>query len=134
MTFKDLKALRYHRREIEDIRERITRLQAAMEDGRKAMLDGMPHSGQQRDRMADYIVKLEGLYEQLLARWTDMETGIAAAMEWIDTLPPDEGEVMRLRYVQGLTWREVERRAGYAENNRTAYRIQRRALRKLPPE
>ena len=132
MTLKDLKALRYHRREIEDIRERMTRLRATIEDGRKAILTGMPHSAQQRDRMAEYIVKLETLREKLLSRWVDMETGIAAAMEWIDTLPPDEGEVMRLRYVQGLTWREVERKAGYAENGATAYRIQRRALRKLP--
>lgn len=130
MELQNLKQYRWRRQQVDTLQERIARLRAALE-GTTARATyeslGGGASGQ-TDKMAAQVAKLLELEAELQARVIDLETALQEVEAWLDRLPPDEARVLSLRYIEGLTWSQVERVAGYGVNRSTGFKIQRRAL------
>lgn len=108
MTKEDLincrkAALAMHsvKRRIRDLRESAGSVGGIRCDG-EPRSRGEPLSSQQR-----YVEALEQLseeYEETAANWARQAAAIERA---IRSLPPDLGELIRLRYVGGLKWEQV---------------------------
>lgn len=112
VTIKDLQACRDILGQIETIEERITRLRSQAEQLSRP-LTGMPGS-EAGDQLAAYAAKMDELERRLAGRRIALEEYRQACDVWIDTLPAQQARVMRLRYIVGLPWRQVAKRAGYS--------------------
>lgn len=130
MELSDLKQYRRRRQQVDTLQERIARLRAALEGTTaRPTYEAIEGGGSgQTDKMAAQVARLLQLEEELRARVIDLETALQEVEAWLDRLPPDEARVMSLRYVEGLTWSQVEREAGYSVNQSTGYKVQVRAL------
>jgi hypothetical protein len=118
ITLEDLKRLRYYDTVIQSGEERIADLRRKAE-GLTRDLSGMPRASSHSDKMAEYMVKLEGLEEELgrqLVEMLELEQRVAGEVE---RLPCQQALIMRLRYLsvrngRRLSWREVSRKAHYS--------------------
>ena len=118
MTHKDLQACREIRGEIETIKERIDRLRSQAERMSRP-LSLAPGGGQADDALAVYAARLDELERQLAEKVIKLEEQLQACEDWICTLPAQQAKVMRLRYIEGLRWRQVARRAHYSRQHCT---------------
>ena len=60
-------------------------------------------------------------YNDLYVKFVEVEaeyyTAIITADLWLKTLPINQRTIMQLRYVEGLEWQEVAKRANYSEEH-----------------
>lgn len=113
VTQQDLKACRDIRGQIESIDERIARLRSQAERLSRP-LTGMPGGGSAGDALAVYAARLDELERQRADRVIALEEQLQVCEDWIDALPGQQAKVMRLRYIVGLSWRQVAKRAHYS--------------------
>lgn len=66
-----------------------------------------------QSRIEELTVKLMELEEQLADKLWQRETEIKEVEAWIETLKPYQRNVIRLRYIEGRTWRQVQKRTHY---------------------
>lgn len=128
MTIDDLKGVRRQQLDISSLQERILRLRAAMERSTpsyRQATGGTPDP----DWILSQLAKLEQLEGELRERVIAMESSIQAVDDAISRLPDQQAIVMRLRYVDGLSWRVVAKRAGYSIDH--CFSIHRGACSKL---
>lgn len=128
MTQKDLQACREIRGEIETLNERIARLRSQAERMSRP-LSLAPGGGQADDALSVYAARLDELERMLAERVIALEEQLQACEDWICTLPAQQAKVMRLRYIEGLRWRQVARRAHYSVD--WCWKINSRALEKI---
>ena len=128
MTQKDLQACRKIRGEIETLNERITRLRSQAERMSRP-LSLAPGGGQADDALSVYAARLDELERQLAEKVIALEEQLQACEELFCTLPTQQAKVMRLRYIEGLRWRQVARRAHYCRQHCT--KIHKAALEKM---
>lgn len=130
MTKDELKNCRNAAIAVQRIRSRIKDLK----DG-AGSVSGIRYSSEPRSRgeplskQQRYVEALEQLseeYEETAALWARQATAIERA---IRSLPPDLGELIRLRYVDGLRWEEVNDRLYIS--HMTSVRMHQKALRLL---
>ncbi|HPK26782.1 MAG TPA: hypothetical protein PKZ40_03470 [Anaerolineaceae bacterium] len=112
MTIQDLQACRCIRSEIESLEERILRLRSQAERTTR-QLSKTPR-GEQRDYLANYVARLDGLERQLAAKVIALEEHLAGVDRWIEQLPEQQAMVMRARYVEGLKWWQVAIQTSYS--------------------
>lgn len=113
MTMQDLRTCRAMVLRLVDRRERIARLRSAMETVTQ-QISVMPSHAGERDRIAAQVAKLDALERAYADELIAAETALRAIDRDICALPPAQERVIRLRYVDGLSWREVARRCGYS--------------------
>lgn len=113
MTIEQLENCRAAKGEIESLWERIERIKS----GRERMtqtITGMPRGqGQEKRQIEELTIKLIELEEQLADRVWQREQEIREVEAWIETLKPYQRNVIRLRYIDGRTWRQVQKRTHY---------------------
>lgn len=114
MTIEDLKRCRRLKNEGEDLREWIERLQSAVESVTQR-LSHTPGGGQDHDKLAQYLAKIDELRRRLLDKQVEWESLCFDVENTIDRLDPSKRQIMRLRYIHGLEWRDVAERACYSE-------------------
>lgn len=118
------------KKEIEHIKERIARLESQMTGPRTSTLSDMPKGPiSDNDQMINDFIKLEELrqtYVELLENLVDRQIHIETM---IKDLEPIERELVRYRYFDGLMWRDVCEKIGYAQ--RQTFRIHDKILDKL---
>nr|DAV67178.1 MAG TPA: Protein of unknown function (DUF1492) [Caudoviricetes sp.] len=93
------------KKRIAELREDATGISGIRYDGDMPHTRGEPLSRQQR-----YVEALEQLsaeYEETTAAWAEKAAEIERAVR---QLPPKLGELLRLRYVDGLKWEQVNER------------------------
>ena len=115
MTIEQLENCRAAKGEIESLRERIERIKSDRERMTQT-ITGMPsgkNNGQ--SRLEELTVKLMELEEQLVDRTQQRETEIREVEAWIETLKPYQRNVIRLRYIDGKTWRQVQKLTHYSK-------------------
>lgn len=117
MTIQDLQACRDIRGQIESLDERIVRLRSQAERLCRP-LTGLP-GGDESDHLAKYVAKLDELERQRAGQIITLEERLQACDDWIATLPVQQANVMRLRYIRGLPWRQVAERANYCRQHCT---------------
>jgi hypothetical protein len=129
LTIEQLENCRAAKGEIESLRERIERIKSDRERMTQT-ITGMPsgkNNGQ--SRLEELTVKLMELEEQLVDRTQQRETEIREVEAWIETLKPYQRNVIRLRYIDGKTWRQVQKLTHYSK--RAALTISKNAKKSL---
>ena len=115
MTTTDLRAVRDTHMQIQSLTERIARLRSALESCTPKPLSRMPKSrAASQDKLGDDVIRLLELEERRRQQIIDLELRLEDVESWIDSLSPQQARVMRLRYVDGLSWRQVARRCHYS--------------------
>lgn len=133
MTKKEfLKRYRAITGRIEAKMEQIERMENALYPGAQ-ILSGMPGGGaagdgmEKTDSLMDKLRKIRGKIISEIAELESVRNEIIAA---IDAVPSEMlRELLELRYINMLGWREVANRMGYTEDN--IYKLHQDALKKL---
>ena len=92
-------------------------------------LTGMPHGSDGHDRMMAYVARLDELefrYADLIAERAEARLKVELALI---ALPEQQERVIRLRFIDGLSWERIARRMHYSESH--LRKISRAALRRL---
>lgn len=108
MTKEQLKAYRSIKLERDCIADMIAELEGVMYGPRSQRLDGMPRNGSGAGSEVEAVAVRRA---ELLERFRQKEAACSAAMaeieNAIEVLAPRERTLIRLHYIQGLTWEEV---------------------------
>lgn len=109
MTKERLRQYTYLIKEIEAQKERLAQIEASLLHPKQSIRgDGMPHSNYAVDRMAIAIANKIELEEIIIKNIKKAQQEAAAIERAIQTLDnPLDRELMRLKYLDGLTWEEV---------------------------
>lgn len=115
MTIEQLENCRSAKGEIESLRERIERIKSDRERMTQS-ITGMPSGkNNNQSRIEELTVKLMELEEQLADKLWQREMEIKEVEAWIETLKPHQRNVIRFRYVDGKTWRQVQKLTHYSK-------------------
>jgi DNA-directed RNA polymerase specialized sigma24 family protein len=130
LTIEDLRNLRDLHSQINSLKGRIERLRGLLSSPASVRLSYAPRgSGTHSDPVGNGVVKLAEMEEELQQRIVELEEKIRRIEGEINALPPRERAVIRARYVDGLDWRQVARRASYTSEH--CRKINAMACRKL---
>ena len=105
MTKKELEQLPLLAQLIDHERDRVKRIRNAA--GIKSPSFGMPSGTGPRDRIAENIPAAVDLESEIAAQLTDLEERRNRIERWIREQPPRIQLIVRLKYLDGLTWNEV---------------------------
>lgn len=106
--YRDLKA------EYRQIEQELERIEAIMTAPRPANLDGMPRSPGAGDPVLAAVSQHIALAERYRAKLEQLAEAQTAIEDMIEGLEPMERQLMRRRYIEGLTWEEVCVAIGYS--------------------
>ena len=130
MTKEKLRAYRDMRRERDQLLGKIEEIEVVLYAPRTQKLDGMPRSGHRDGSWLDDLLEHQA---ELLKKYRSLEMELSKSIleieEAIDTLAPRERALMRLYYIDGLTWERVAVEMHYTW--RQAHRIHGKALEQL---
>lgn len=115
MTIEQLENCRSAKGEIQSLRERIERIKSDRERMTQT-ITGMPSGkNNNKSRLEELTVKLMKLQEELAGKVYLREHEIKEVEAWIETLKPHQRNVIRFRYVDGKTWRQVQKLTHYSK-------------------
>ena len=114
ITIDDLKNVRRQKLRVESLQERIERLRSRAEYTQQ-QLGECGRSDPTRDRLAEYVAELDELEQQLTGEMIALEKQLVFVDAEFAKLPENQEKVLRLRYVEGMSWRKVAAIAGYCE-------------------
>lgn len=108
MNKEQLKAYRYIKLERDCIANMIAELEGVMYNPRSQRMDGMPRNPSGAGSEVESVAVKR---TELLGRFQQKEAECAATMaeieNAIEVLEPRERTLIRLHYIQGMTWEEV---------------------------
>lgn len=122
-------ACRDIRREIRQLEDRIADARAAAEMATRLYQHLPGKKSPKTDKMATNVVKLIDMEANLVEVRLKLLEQQQRADRLLDKLPAQQKKVMQLRYVDGLKWRDVAKRANYGESH--CRRIEKAAMRKM---
>ena len=76
-------------------------------------LNGMPHGSDGADKMASMISDIVDLMQKLDERRIRCAVGMQKVDEAFDRLPDQQRRVMRLRYIDGMSWNRIKKVTHY---------------------
>ena len=108
MTLKELSQLYYLNREIETDKERLERLRARVSDPSSPNLSGMPGGGSYENRFERYMAEIVDLEAIIEAKITQCLHERNRLERYIADIPDSlTRQIFTLRFVNGLSWRQV---------------------------
>ena len=113
MTIDDLKNVRRQKLRVESLQERIERLRSRAEYTQQ-QLGECGRSDPTRDRLAEYVAELDELERLLTGEMIALEKQLVFVDVELAKLPENQEKVLRLRYVEGLSWRDIAKKVGYS--------------------
>ena len=132
MTAKEyLQQYRHIQREIEDIDRRMAQLRLKYAAPSAINYSDMPKAHNSEHDLSDYIVKMNELTNYMISKYTRLrgiEVDIYMRVDRMEN--QKERELLRFRYIDGMTWTEVADALDTTERN--VYFIHGRALRHFP--
>jgi len=133
VTKERLKAYREMKKEKDHLEQKIKALEWEKYSPRSQRLDGMPRGGSGENYAVEEQIDRG---DELLALLTEKKKTLAAALveieHAIEALAPRDRHLVRLHYIDGLTWEQVAVEMGYSW--RQVHRIHGDALEKLKKE
>jgi len=133
MTKERLKAYREMKKEKDHLEQKIKTLEWEKYSPRSQRLDGMPRGGSGENYAVEEQIDRG---DELLALLTKKKDALAAALveieHAIEKLKPRERLLVRLHYIDGLTWEQVAVEMTYSWSQ--VHRIHAKALQKLKEE
>lgn len=131
MTKEELRTYRSIKLERDKLKQLVKNLEAVMYKPRVQRLDGMPRSGAFAG--SSVVENIAIKHADLLETYQQKEAELLDAMQKIekaiDVLDSTERTLIRLYYIEGVTWEEVAVQLGYSW--RHVHRIHGFALEKL---
>ena len=125
---KELKKLKFKNVKIQSLHYEIINLRAGIVKGQS--FDGMPKSPSNDNRTEEMNIKaidrIAELYQEIELLYKEQEELIKAIENLID---PIQNIVMRLLYIDGLSWDEVQRRLNCS--NATIQRARDKAIQEI---
>lgn len=124
---KELKKLRFKNVKIQSLHYEIINLRAGIVKGQS--FDGMPKSASNDNRTEDMNIKVIDRVNELYKKIEEIYKEQQELTKWIESLEdPIENMVMRLLYIDGLSWDEVQIQLRCGRS--TIKRVRRSALKK----
>ena len=104
MTKATLRAYRDIKRE----RDRLEKMVAALDYGLTGInMDGLPRSGKVSDPTGNQAVEHTQVRDLYLQKVAELNKALIEVEQAIECLDPRERTLIRLYYIEGLTWEEV---------------------------
>jgi DNA-directed RNA polymerase specialized sigma subunit len=132
MTAKEyLQQYRHIQREIEDIDRRMAQLRLKYAAPSAINYSDMPKAHNTEHDLSDYIVKMDELTDYMISKYTRLrgiEVDIYMRVDRMEN--QKERELLRYRYIDGMTWTAIADALDTTERN--VYFIHGRALRHFP--
>lgn len=129
MTKQELSQLYHLRREIAQISQEIEELEARAAGG-SPILSGMPH-GESMDRISRYGAQIADLLTLKSIKLQECWVELGKLTRFIDAIPDSQmRQIMRLRYANGFSWRQVATRIGGGNTEDGVRKAHNRFLRK----
>ena len=132
MTAKEyLQQYRHIQREIEDIDRRMAQIRLKYAAPSAINYSDMPKAHNTEHDLSDYIVKMDELTDYMISKYTRLrgiEVDIYMRVDRMEN--QKERELLRYRYIDGMTWTEIADALDTTERN--VYFIHGRALRHFP--
>ena len=97
---------------VEALQERIERLRSRAEYTQQ-QLGECGRSDPTRDRLAEYVAELDELERQLTDEMIALEKQLVVLDAELAKLPENQEKVLRLRYLDGLKWKEIGTKLNY---------------------
>lgn len=133
MTKAQLKAYRGIKKERDDIKRRREELEDVMYGPRSQRLDGMPRGGSGAgDVLEAQIDRKDELLAMYLVKEAELDDALFAIEQAIEKLDPTQRTLVRLHYIDGLTWEQVAVAIDYSWSQ--THRIHSAALKRLGEE
>jgi len=114
------------------LRERIKALQSDIERITQVPRNMPGGAGAGHDALSGKVAKLVDLKAQLADRVAALELAALETESLLEGLPEQQRAIVWLRYVEGLSWRQVARRTRYSMQH--CFRIHEAALKKINPD
>ncbi len=70
-----------------------------------------------RDRLEEYVTELDELERQLTGEMIALEKQLVFMDAELEKLPENQEKVLRLRFMDGLSWRDVSKKTNYCERH-----------------
>lgn len=132
MTAKEyLLQYRVVQREIEDLDYRMAQLRLKYAAPSAINYSDMPKAHNSEHDLSDYVAKMDEMTDYMISKYTRLrgvEVDIYLRLDRMEN--QDERELLRYRYIDGLTWVQIADRLHTVERN--VYFIHGRALRNFP--
>lgn len=133
MTKEQLKTYRDIKKEHDHLAQKIIQLKLEMYGPRSQRMDGMPRSGPGENYVLEERMDQKTELLQLLKeKAQELVEAMEVIEHAIEKLEPRERHLVRLHYIDGLTWEQVAVEMGYSW--RQVHRIHGDALAKLKEE
>lgn len=113
MTIDDLKNVRRHKLRIEALQDRIERLRSRTEYTQQQFRE-CSRGNPMRDRLAEHVADLDELEHELTCEMIALEKLLMRVDAALMELPENTEKILRLRYVEGMAWERVARKARYS--------------------
>ena len=132
MTAKEyLHQYRNIQREIEDIDRRMAQIRLKYAAPSAINYSDMPKAHNSEHDLSDYIVKMDELTDYMISKYTRLRGIEVDIYKRVDRMENQkERELLRYRYIDGMTWTEIADALDTTERN--VYFIHGRALRHFP--
>lgn len=132
MTAKEyLQRYKTAQKEAEDVELRITQLRLRYAAPSAIEYSDMPRAHDSEHDLSDYMAKMDELTSYLVEKYKrcmGIEVDIYQRLDSMDR--QEEREVLRYRYIDGMTWEQIAQRTGYVL--RHIYRLHGNALQNFP--
>jgi len=133
MTKERLKAYKEMKKERDDLEQRVEALNAQLYGMRAQRLDGMPRGGSGENSVTEELIDTKAkLLEVLNEKKAALDAELIEIESAIKKLKPRERLLVRLHYIDGLTWEQVAVDMTYSWSQ--VHRIHAKALQKLKEE
>jgi len=132
MTAKEfLMQYRAVHREIEDLDRRMSQLRLKYAAPSAIEYSDMPKAHNTEYDLSDYIVKMDEMTNYMISKYTRLRGIEVNIYMRVDRMSDQtERELLRWRYIDGLTWTQIAEKLGTVERN--VYFIHGRALKHFP--
>ena len=132
MTAKEY-LLRYQavKREIEDLDYRMAQLRLKYAAPSAIGYSDMPKAHNTEHDLSEYVAKMDELTDYMISKYTRLRGIEVDIYKRVDQMQDQtERDILRTRYIDGLTWDQIALKLGYSRRNVT--RIHGRALLHFP--
>lgn len=132
MTAKEY-LLRYQaaKREIEDLDYRMAQLRLKYAAPSAIEYSDMPKAHNTEHDLSEYVAKMDEMTDYMISKYTRLRGIEVDIYKRVDQMQDQtEKDILRTRYIDGLTWDQIALKLGYSRRNVT--RIHGRALLHFP--
>lgn len=117
IDFEKMKHYRQLREEIKELERERSALASGKFPSSWPLMERVSGGGKTLDVTAEVVEKLWNLERMLNGKLELMIEQRVEMEEWLEMYEPEERRMLRLYYVDGLTWEEVAERVGYSSRH-----------------